>query len=167
MVKSTAIPARECDEALSVKKSAEIAALFSDIKLSQTTDISQLLPKNSSRNYTQIATHKYTKIDKSTLKSDKLFNASHTNRNNANTNHNICNNNKNGMKNNGNMYSTRNGLYTIQSQSDDSRRSSISDNIKRVENVKEKDFFGLEKSYDLRKSSSNSCNLENSLGYLP
>ncbi|KAH0807682.1 hypothetical protein GEV33_015109 [Tenebrio molitor] len=44
-LQSTAISGA-CTEALSVKKTAEIAALFADIKLSQTTDIAHLTPRN-------------------------------------------------------------------------------------------------------------------------
>lgn len=40
----SAITTGTCTDALSVKKSAEIAALFADIKLSQTTDITHLVP---------------------------------------------------------------------------------------------------------------------------
>lgn len=160
---SATIPARECNEALSVKKSAEIAALFSDIKLSQTTDISQLLPKGITRNvYSQITSHKmYSKVDKGSLKSDKLFNVPYTNRMVSNSPH---NNGKTIGKNN--MYSARNGLYTIQSQSDESRRSSVSDNKKRIESRKDKEFFALEASFKHTKKNSSSS-LENSLGYLP
>lgn len=157
-MQATTIPARECNEALSVKKSAEIAALFSDIKLSQTTDISQLLPKHLTRNvYSQITSHKtYSKIDKNSVKSDKLFNVPYSNR--------MVTNAKSASRNN-NMYSARNGLYTIQSQSDESRRSSVSDNKKRIDTRKDKEYFTMENNFQQKKNSSN--NLENSLGYLP
>lgn len=92
----------------------------------------------------------YSKIDKGSLKSDKVFNVPLTNRL-------IANNNKNLTKNN--MYSTRNGLYTIQSQSDESRRSSVSEN-KRLETGDEKDYY-------MQKKKNSSSSLENSLGYLP
>lgn len=56
------------------------------------------------------------------------------------------------------MYSTDNGLYTIQSQSDDSRRSSVSE----IEAQKDADEY---LNVDGQKNVSSS--LENSLGYLP
>lgn len=135
-LQSTAISGA-CTEVLSVKKSAEIAALFADIKLSQTTDVAHLTPRTcdmetiiSSRNaYNKLKSQHETKSGQKMIQNGLYI------RNNPKSN----------------MYSARNGLYTIQSQSDESRRSSLSE---------EKNYF------DLTKKNTGS-NLENSLGYLP
>ncbi|XP_008194830.2 uncharacterized protein LOC662086 isoform X2 [Tribolium castaneum] len=129
-LQSTAISGA-CTEALSVKKSAEIAALFADIKLSQTTDIAHLTPRTCDMDTIISSRNAYNKL-KSQHEAKKII--------------------QNGLyvRNNPKMYSARNGLYTIQSQSDESRRSSLSE---------EKNYFDLTKK--------NSSNLENSLGYLP
>ncbi|XP_063923910.1 uncharacterized protein LOC135138021 isoform X1 [Zophobas morio] len=135
-------------EALSVKKSAEIAALFTDIKLSQTTDIAHITPRNydmetiiSSRNaYNRLKTQNAAnRVDIKAVGhySQKMIQNGLYSRNNSKAN----------------MYSARNGLYTIQSQSDESRRSSLSE--------EKRDYFDLEKKKNV------SSNLENSLGYLP
>lgn len=60
---------------------------------------------------------------------------------------------KQNSKRKNHLYSTTNGLYTIQSQSDDSRRSSLC--------ALKKD----DEDYYMEKNVSSS--LENSLGYLP
>ncbi|XP_018560772.1 uncharacterized protein LOC108903168 [Anoplophora glabripennis] len=142
-LQSTAISGG-CNEALSVKKSAEIAALFADIKLSQTTDITHLTPKNfdvasliSKSSYTKLQQPKYTKPSKPS-----------SNRLDVKTN---------------NMYSAKNGLYTIQSQSDESRRSSLNEGRKISES---REYFDLESQYE-RNIDNVSTNIENSLGYLP
>ncbi|XP_044260884.1 uncharacterized protein LOC123009273 isoform X2 [Tribolium madens] len=129
-LQSTAISGA-CTEALSVKKSAEIAALFADIKLSQTTDIAHLTPRTCDMDTIISSRNAYNKL-KSQHDAKKII--------------------QNGLyvRNNPKMYSARNGLYTIQSQSDESRRSSLSE---------DKNYFDLTKK--------NSSNLENSLGYLP
>lgn len=62
-----------------------------------------------------------------------------------------------GMQKSG-LYSATNGLYTIQSQSDESRRSSISAVDRQKDNH---DYFNVE-----NKNVSQSS-MENSLGYLP
>lgn len=166
-VQSTAITTGQCTEALSVKKSAEIAALFADIKLSQTTDITHLSPRNydlesliNNRNnaYNKMTSHpKYSKPNKVGLNRGdlKAYNQlSQKMVQNSLYQSTRCNN-----KNN--MYSTKNGLYTIQSQSE-SGRSSISERRK-----KEKPkYFELEPPY-MAKGKTDSNNLENSLGYLP
>lgn len=178
-LQSAAIPTRECNEALSVKKSAEIAALFADIKLSQTTDITQMIPKNRAnlivRNaYSQIApTKTCTRPENTSLKSEKRFNVPCTNRMIANSLFNAKNIPKN------NMYSARNGLYTIQSQSDESRRSTMSESRKRRdsndsmratdkkrETNETREYYTLEPEFDGHKNDASSI-LENSLGYLP
>lgn len=155
-IQSTTITSDACHEALSVKKSAEIAALFADIKLSQTTDITHIMPEQLRRlsivsnraAYSRIASGKaHTKSTKYSssdpvpyqrVVQNSLYAGKHQ---------------KNGM------YSTDNGLYTIQSQSDDSRRSSVSEII---EAQKDGDEY---LNVDGQKNVSSS--LENSLGYLP
>lgn len=65
----------------------------------------------------------------------------------------------------GNMYSAKNGLYTIQSQSDDSRRSSINEG-RRVSGSR--DFFDKEPQIDYEGNVKDCTrNMEDSLGYLP
>ncbi|CAH1185705.1 unnamed protein product [Phyllotreta striolata] len=166
--KATAISSGGCSEALAVKKSAEIAALFSDIKLTQTTDIAHMNPiafdsKNTygkSYSYTgkfgknqKTAQNHYTHLqkNKSALYSLKLpiesaRNVAQSVRSSSN---------KSGKPN---MYSAKNGLYTIQSQSDESRRSSSCEGRK----IETREFYKF--SQDMRNVSSN---IENSLGYLP
>ncbi|XP_017778892.1 PREDICTED: uncharacterized protein LOC108564376 isoform X2 [Nicrophorus vespilloides] len=116
-----------CTEALSVKKSAEIAALFADIKLSQTTDITQILPRHHT---------KFPFSNNQRLIPNSLYTSGYGH----------------GGGNRG-LYSAKNGLYTIQSQSDDSSRSKS-----------ERDYFNVSKKKSQKVLSSN---LENSLGYLP
>lgn len=72
----------------------------------------------------------------------------------------------NGVK--ANMYSAENGLYTIQSQSDESGRSSISER-RRGHRLDDREYFELDQNFDddLRNSNNVSNSLENSLGYLP
>jgi hypothetical protein len=147
-LQSTAISGA-CTEALSVKKTAEIAALFADIKLSQTTDIAHLTPRNcdmesiiSSRNaYNRLKSQNA--VTRADIKAigpygQKMIQNGLYLRNNPKSN----------------MYSARNGLYTIQSQSDESRRSSLSD--------EKREYFEVE-----GQKKNVSSNLENSLGYLP
>lgn len=123
-------------DALSVKKSAEIAALFANIKLNQTTDVRRLSICSTRSGYSKVVpVRSYARSAKPS--DDRMV-------------HNSLYGGK--TKKNG-MYSATNGLYTIQSQSDDSRRSSISD--------KQKDDYFM----DSQKNVSSS--LENSLGYLP
>lgn len=152
------VPTNSSTEALSVKKSAEIAALFTDIKLSQTTDITHLLPRDYSdvggrnTNYCkQLHSVKpMPKTDKKAIVAPykhvsnlKLSqNALYTARNQSNG--------KNGL------YSARNGLYTIQSQSD----SSCS------ENKNDKTYFNMKQDNGMLKKTVNNS-LENTLGYLP
>lgn len=133
--------AGEPTEALSVKKSAEIAALFADIKLSQTTDITHLIPRNydsrSKRSKPKQHQQQLSRMDKA-YNSNQLINTSRL----------YVSKNK--------MYSAKNGLYTIQSQSDDSRRSSECDTGRRLD----REYFNIN---DVNVSS----NIESSLGYLP
>ncbi|KAK5638154.1 hypothetical protein RI129_012449 [Pyrocoelia pectoralis] len=122
-------------EALAVKKAAEIAALFADIKLTQTTDIGHLVPSQYEND-----------VEKIKLKSfihGKKIDAGRMSKNNS-------------LYSSSKMYSARNGLYTIQSQSDESRRSSIGE-IGKME-------FRRKIDGELNPISSN---IENSLGYLP
>ncbi|CAH0549375.1 unnamed protein product [Brassicogethes aeneus] len=154
----SAISSGQCTEALSVKKSAEIAALFADIKLSQTTDITHLsrnfdmdsllqcrntynnyqsqgpYTKSSSKNGIKRGSHK---MVENSLYSSK------------------CNGGKN------NMYSTKNGLYTIQSQSE-----SGSGSDRRRRRQEKPKYFELDPKYT-RKLQNEGNSLENSLGYLP
>ncbi|XP_071057185.1 uncharacterized protein [Onthophagus taurus] len=131
------IPVKGCTEALSVKKSAEIAALFADIKLSQTTDIAHLIPKHidpeilinyHNLNARRSSSRCSSRIDSTPI--NKMITNSLYTAKNA-------------------MYSANNGLYTIQSQSDDSKSS-----LER----------GSSRNKETDKVGSA---LENSLGYLP
>lgn len=134
-VQSTTIASSGCNEALSVKKSAEIAALFADIKLSQTTDITHIIPPSYYDG--SFATNKLLVPAKTYSRVAKTGEG-------------------NGSKRKNHLYSTTNGLYTIQSQSDESRRSSLSALNKKKE---DEDYFTMDKNV--------SSSLENSLGYLP
>ncbi|XP_066153654.1 uncharacterized protein [Euwallacea fornicatus] len=157
----SAITTGACTEALSVKKSAEIAALFSDMKLSQTTDITHLTSANfdidprNIYNLEKSLQAKYSKPNKgsSSRASDPVHKpslpTSHYGRPNM-------------TKSKSKMYSAKNGLYTIQSQSDESkhsgsRRSSINGDVRKLAGEVEK--FGNRRNL--------SSNIENSLGYLP
>lgn len=157
-LQSTAISGG-CNEALSVKKSAEIAALFADVKLSQTTDITHLTPKNfdvasliSRTSYTKLQQPKYTKPSKD-LKTIGSYGPKLMPCRGATSIRNAKNN----------MYSAKNGLYTIQSQSDESRRSSLNEGRKISET---REYFDLESQFE-RNIDNVSTNIENSLGYLP
>lgn len=57
------------------------------------------------------------------------------------------------------MYSAKNGLYTIQSQSDESRRSSVNEGRKFIEN---RDYYTADPQIE-----NVSNKIEDSLGYLP
>ncbi|KAJ8965337.1 hypothetical protein NQ317_003634 [Molorchus minor] len=96
-LQSTAISTGGCSEALAVKKSAEIAAIFADVNLSQTTDITHLYSEKFQHGFIGLVL----RLAKTALGTVK-----------------------------GNMYNAKNGLYTIQSQSDESRRSSLSEGRK-------------------------------------
>ncbi|XP_025835632.1 uncharacterized protein LOC108733900 [Agrilus planipennis] len=164
---STSVSTGGCTEALSVKKSAEIAALFADIKLSQTTDITHLIPPkdydiDSGRRSNSNRSSSYTPRDRGYFKSDKRK----SDRLNSipppiPIGPRVMNNPvyvpQKSEKSK--LYSTRNGLYTIPSQSDESRRSSFSES--RNKDKKSVD----EQRYGSSRNVSN--NLENSLGYLP
>ncbi|XP_056635528.1 uncharacterized protein LOC130444427 [Diorhabda sublineata] len=142
-VQSTAISSGVYTEALSVKKSAEIAALFSDIKLSQTTDIAHLNSENIDSASIVSSKNSCNKIASRGMSS--VRSGSHSS--------------KNGKLN---MYSAKNGLYTIQSQSDESRRSSSCEG-KKLEN---RAYLDLRNEVE-RNMRNVSSNIENSLGYLP
>lgn len=143
--KSTTITSSGCNEALSVKKSAEIAALFADIKLSQTTDITHIIPpsylEGSFATNNLVPAKAYSRV----AKQGEGVNYQR-----------IMQNSLYGSKKKNHLYSTTNGLYTIQSQSDESRRSSLSALNKKKE---DEDYFTMDKNV--------SSSLENSLGYLP
>lgn len=175
-IHSAAITSGASTEALSVKKSAEIAALFADVKLSQTTDITHLMPKNfdlasalSSKNsYNRLQQPKYTKPSKpGSHRSEYSSHFGHHQKNQsalyALRNGSVSSRTSANTKNK--MYSAKNGLYTIQSQSDESRRSSVSDGRK-IQDGRE--YFELEPHFGSERSGKNvSNNIENSLGYLP
>ncbi|KAJ8921234.1 hypothetical protein NQ315_013706, partial [Exocentrus adspersus] len=160
-LQSTAISSG-CNEALSVKKSAEIAALFADIKLSQTTDITHLTSKNfdaesviSRGSYIRPPPQpKYSKPSKlSTKYLDPKSIGAYGPKSLQGRGANGIRNGKN------NMYSAKNGLYTIQSQSDESRRSSVSEGRKISES---REYFDLEPQFE-RNIENVSSNIENSL----
>lgn len=139
--RSTTITSSGCNEALSVKKTAEIAALFADIKLSQTTDITHIIPPS----YYDASFATNRNVPAKTGKQGERVNYQR-----------MANNSFYGSKKKHHLYSATNGLYTIQSQSDESRRSSLSALNKKKE---DEDYFTMEKNV--------SSSLENSLGYLP
>lgn len=157
-----------------MKKSAEIAALFADIKLSQTTDITHLSGRTCYDLDSMISTrnaynsrqssnnarnsNRMTSVGKMDVKPSKHFSTQRIVQNS------LYANRVNGTK--ANMYSAENGLYTIQSQSDESRRSSISGehHLHRHHRLDDREYFELDANFN-DKNVSNS--LENSLGYLP
>ncbi|KAK4877922.1 hypothetical protein RN001_010428 [Aquatica leii] len=130
---SSSMSAGSCNEALAVKKAAEIAALFADIKLSQTTDIGHLIPPEYENEITRIKV-KSARSSGKTIEIDRKQQSPSR----------MCKTNS--LYGSSKLYSTRNGLYTIQSQSDESGRSSIGSKI---------------------DAHPVSTNIENSLGYLP
>ncbi|GJQ79791.1 hypothetical protein Trydic_g23258 [Trypoxylus dichotomus] len=154
-LEAQAIPVKACTEALSVKKSAEIAALFADIKLSQTTDIAHLIPKQIDPEVLVSYKNAYNRRPASRCGSrieriETPADSKHFGR--------MINNTLYASKSSkSNMYSARNGLYTIQSQSDDSRSS-----LERSSNRKKGEYRPQKEE---KKSVSSA--LENSLGYLP
>lgn len=159
------------------------------MKLSQTTDIAHLNPNNfdivsSKNNYNKhYSNPKYSKSQKcaqnksythytqlqknnSALYSMKLpINTVKSGMNSIRSGINSARNanNHHGSKNGKtNMYSAKNGLYTIQSQSDESRRSSSCEGGR----LESREYFELKQ--EVKKSMRNvSSNIENSLGYLP
>ncbi|KAH1011818.1 hypothetical protein HUJ04_001105 [Dendroctonus ponderosae] len=155
----SAITTGACTDALSVKKSAEMAALFADIKLSQTTDITHLVPagfevdRRNLYNMEKSLQAKYSKPNKLPSRQDggKVIQYSKP----------VLPPPAYGRpsslaKSKAKMYAAKNGLYTIQSQSDESRhsgsrRSSVSGDLNNPPGGK-------------RRVGSN---LEDSLGYLP
>lgn len=150
-MRSASLSSGACTEALAVKKSAEIAALFADIKLSQTTDITHVIPQEFEADIRSMYKNSHVK-PKSFPKSDDKKTLAPANRALKSSLY------PSKILNKGNMYSARNGLYTIQSQSDESRRSSV------CESGLNKDGRELFNSNDKPVSSHS---IENSLGYLP
>lgn len=152
------IQEQECTEALSVKKSAEIAALFADVKLSQTTDIRHLISRPRSDKGSVSSRGTYCtivppeKFSRCPSRNERFV----SNRMITNTLYSGVNISRN------NMYSARNGLYTIQSQSDESRRSSVSESKK--SQIKNKEGSGCDAVF---KGLNVSESLESTLGYLP
>ncbi|XP_030755134.1 uncharacterized protein LOC115881683 isoform X2 [Sitophilus oryzae] len=159
----SAITTGACTEALSVKKSAEIAALFADMKLTQTTDITHLAPQGFDMNNMtesknlynseQSLLAKYSKPIKGPPRPDSkaislpkppLPPPAYARPTGL-------------TKNKSKLYSAKNGLYTIQSQSDESRASSVSGEGRRKR----------ENSMAYSHRRNVSSNIENSLGYLP
>ncbi|KAL1489420.1 hypothetical protein ABEB36_014316 [Hypothenemus hampei] len=136
-----------CTKALSVKKSAEIAALFADIKL---TDIRNMNESGSISTMEHSVNAKYSKPVKTPAAQKSHLTTSIYGRPNV-----VKNSNK--IK----MYAAKNGLYTIQSQSDESgsRRSSFTGRINGE--IHEKRY----ETCVIRRSLSR--NIESSLGYLP
>lgn len=152
MLRSTSVSAGACTEALSVKKSAEIAALFADIRLSQTTDITHLIPQDfreiqNCKPNKLLPSKNLAKLEKNSVNQDQKYSVPMKN---------AVNLAKSVGKNS--MYSAKNGLYTIQSQSDDSRRSSV------CEPTRKNGKFKFESQFDEKRVSTN---IEDSLGYLP
>lgn len=167
----TSVPASNSNEALSVKKSAEIAALFTDLKLSQTTDITHLVPplynSQNIQNVSSVSCRKFHKASDSMGQNLHLSMGQkpgqkaivtpykHVSNNYKQIHHNTIyprgvaqshgNNIINNNNNKSSLYSARNGLYTIQSQSDSST------NERPVH----------------QEITKNKTNLENTLGYLP
>ncbi|KAL3270539.1 hypothetical protein HHI36_021077 [Cryptolaemus montrouzieri] len=152
-----------CNEALSVKKTAEIAALFADMKLSQTTDIKSLYgrsvnPLIGSHNlYNKLKNHGSVPCRSMTY-ADVKSGGHHGNRMIQNT---LYSSSRNFHKaSNAKLFNSKNGLYTIQSQSDDSRRSSVRRRSEDCRNY-------LEGNPNYRDLEGDRNSLENSLGYLP
>ncbi|CAH1985842.1 unnamed protein product [Acanthoscelides obtectus] len=159
-IQATTIPAETCHEALSVKKSAEIAALFTDVKLSQTTDITHLAPNfdvasavASKNSYNKLCQVKYTKPSRnSSSRSEDRPNYVHLQKNQS------VLYSKEMLVSKSRICNAKNGLYTIQSQSDESRRSSMSEGKKIRSSREFLDFDNMRNGNDT---------LETSLGYLP
>lgn len=190
-VQATAITTDVCTDALSVKKSAEIAALFADVKLSQTTDITHLATRNfdqtslvSSRNsYNKICTQqskppKSTKHGAHRSDSKHIEHSGHLQKNSsalyrnayplktggANSVRSRTRSGGGSVRSNRNkMYSAKNGLYTIQSQSDESRRSSVNEGRKIIDS---REFYQSDSQINVENQNV-SNNMEDSLGYLP
>lgn len=161
----SAITTGACTEALSVKKSAEIAALFADIKLSQTTDIAHLaasfeVDRRNIYNKEKTLQAKYSKpIKAPSSRSESAKSISYHKPSLPAANYTRP---SSLAKNKSKLYSAKNGLYTIQSQSDESRhsgsrRSSLSGEGRKVPGELER--------YGSRRNVSS--NIEDSLGYLP
>lgn len=184
-MQSAALASDACTDALSVKKSAEIAALFADVKLSQTTDITHLAPRNFDTTALVSTRNSYNKIHSQQSKPPKSTkygscrgervhneNIGHPPKNvsslyrNMNISNSVRSRSRNGsasIRSRNKMYSAKNGLYTIQSQSDESRRSSVNEGRKYIDN---RDYYTSDPKIDL-DSQSVSNKMEDSLGYLP
>ncbi|XP_050310960.1 uncharacterized protein LOC126746651 isoform X2 [Anthonomus grandis grandis] len=146
----SAITTGACTEALSVKKSAEIAALFADIKLSQTTDITHLAPESFDDRYNLDKSLHQPKYSKP-IKNRPLEGPIHPKPVLPPSNY-----ARPMVKNKSKLYSAKNGLYTIQSQSDESRHSGS----------RRSSFSGETRNGEGGRKNTSS-NIEDSLGYLP
>ncbi|XP_045466877.1 uncharacterized protein LOC123675552 isoform X2 [Harmonia axyridis] len=153
-----------CHEALSVKKTAEIAALFADLKLNQTTDLKHLDRFERSMNPVVASNNIYNSFKSHgsvpcrNLTYADIQTKAHHGRMIQNT---LYSSGRNFYKStNPQLFSSKNGLYTIQSQSDDSRRSSIG-------NRKEDPRNYLHGNHHYHMLDGDINSLENSLGYLP
>lgn len=162
-VQATIAASASCHEALSVKKTAEIAALFADLKLNQTTDLRHL--ERLERSMNPVASHNMYNSFKShgsvpcrNLTYADIKTNVHPERMMQNA---LYSSGRNFYRStNPQLFNSKNGLYTIQSQSDDSRRSSVG----RRNEDRRRDFDSGH-HYHLVEGDINS--LENSLGYLP
>lgn len=223
-MQSTSVTSGACSEALAVKKSAEIAALFADVKLSQTTDITHLAPRNfdltsmiSSRNsYNNYLQGKPPKPSKhGNCRGEHIEHSAYPPKNPSALYRNVNlpgpNSSRNGIRNGSvrsgagsvrsgpgsarsgpgsvrsgpgsvrsgpgsvrsaagsvrsgrnKMYSAKNGLYTIQSQSDESRRSSVNEGRKIIDS---RDYYQSDPHINVEIQNV-SNKIEDSLGYLP
>jgi hypothetical protein len=136
-------------EALSVKKSVEMAALFADVKLSQTTDITSLQPPKDGKAHKSKHHHK-----------------KHSNSNNNNNNHHH-NNNNNVLEGNKNFlnpkHNSNNDNIDYYKSSDVVLRKDLDLSSKRAAaNGKSSDGY-----YQPIAPRPVSASLEDSLGYLP
>lgn len=188
-VQSAAITPEASTDALSVKKSAEIAALFADVKLSQTTDITHLASRSFDPAPFVSARNLYNKVHATQTKATKTSKSGSCRSENKHIEHsrlppknvsalyrnaNILKTGTNSVRSRprsgsgsvkssrNKMYSAKNGLYTIQSQSDESRRSSVNEGRK----VVERDYYQSDPQI-INDNLNVSNNMEDSLGYLP
>ncbi|KAK9876320.1 hypothetical protein WA026_012619 [Henosepilachna vigintioctopunctata] len=150
-----------CNEALSVKKTAEIAALFADMRLIQTTDMKNLEELVNPMVVSNNVYNKFRNNNSVTCRSMTYADISTSGRQERMIQNSLYGTGRNFQKvGNPKLFNSKNGLYTIQSQSDDSRRSSNS------RSKEEKGFF-LETNSHYHRLDADRNSLENSLGYLP
>ncbi|XP_044763630.1 uncharacterized protein LOC123320383 isoform X2 [Coccinella septempunctata] len=155
---TTIAASASCHEALSVKKTAEIAALFADLKLNQSTDLRHLDRLERSLNPVLVSHNMYNSFKSHGSVPCRNLTYAHQDKMIQNS---LYSSGRNFYKspNHQQLFNSKNGLYTIQSQSDDSRRSSVG-------NRKEtRDFYDGGHHYHAVEGDING--LENSLGYLP